>query len=358
MKVLNLSILMAALLLAEFASAAEIYNKDGNKLDLFGSVRARHYFSDDTTVDGDATYVRLGFKGQTQINDKLTGYGQWEYNIQANNSEADGTLGSKTRYGFAGIKHSAFGSLDYGRNNGIMFDVGSITDYAPIFDILTDIYTDGFMTGRSSGLLTYRNNDLFGLDDNLKFALQYQGKNGEGSNNSSRTVYASNGDGAGASVSYAFDWGGTMLAAYSNSKRTQAQQALAYGDGDRAEMWAVGFKYNPNQFYAAVKYSQGSIITPIRGYGYANKTENMEMYLRYVALNGFVPGIGWFQSQAKDIEGYGDVYLVKYIDVNISYFLNKNMFTYADYRINRLSDTTPFGISTDDTFGVGLTYQF
>jgi outer membrane pore protein F len=31
--------------------------------------------------DGDQTYARIGFKGETQINDQLTGYGQWEYNM-------------------------------------------------------------------------------------------------------------------------------------------------------------------------------------------------------------------------------------------------------------------------------------
>lgn len=358
MKSYNVAMILVSLLLGESALAAEVYNKDGNKLDLYGSVRARHYFSDDVSVDGDRSYLRFGFKGETIINDSLLGYGQWEYNIQANNAEADGPVGDKTRYGFAGLKHKIFGSIDYGRNNGIIFDVASITDYAPIFDIMTDSYTDGFMTGRAGGLLTYRNNNFFGLNDDLKFSLQYQGKNGEGRNNSNRSVYNSNGDGAGASASYSFDWGGTVLAAYSNSKRTENQQALSLGDGERAEMWAVGFKYNPEKFYAAVKYSQGSNITPIRGFGYANKTENMELYMRYVAENGIVPGIGWFQSQGKEIEGYGDVYLMKYLDVNVSYFLNKNFFTYADYKINRLNSDTPFNISTDNTFGIGMTYQF
>ena len=71
-------------ILSAAAPAAEIYNKDGNKLDLYGSIRARHYFSDDTTIDGDNTYFRLGIKGMTKINDELTGFGQWEYNIQGN----------------------------------------------------------------------------------------------------------------------------------------------------------------------------------------------------------------------------------------------------------------------------------
>jgi predicted porin len=38
-------------------------------------------------------------------------------------------------------------------------------------------YTDNFMTGRTNGVLTYRNSDFFGLVDGLSFALQYQGKN-------------------------------------------------------------------------------------------------------------------------------------------------------------------------------------
>lgn len=53
MKVKVLSLLVPALLVAGAANAAEIYNKDGNKLDLFGKVDGLHYFSDDKGSDGD-----------------------------------------------------------------------------------------------------------------------------------------------------------------------------------------------------------------------------------------------------------------------------------------------------------------
>ncbi len=47
------------------------------------------------------------------------------------------------------------------------------------------------MTGRTTGVATYRNNDFFGLVDGLNFAAQYQGKN-------DRTdVTEANGDGFG-----------------------------------------------------------------------------------------------------------------------------------------------------------------
>ncbi len=90
MKRKALALVIPALLAAGAAHAAEIYNKDGNKLDLYGKVDGLHYFSSDSSKDGDQTYLRFGFKGETQINNMLTGYGQWEYNVQANNTESSG----------------------------------------------------------------------------------------------------------------------------------------------------------------------------------------------------------------------------------------------------------------------------
>lgn len=124
MKVKVLSLLVPALLVAGAANAAEIYNKDGNKLDLYGKIDGLHYFSDDKSVDGDQTYMRVGVKGETQINDQLTGYGQWEYNVQANNVEGTDKQ-SWTRLAFAGLKFGDAGSFDYGRNYGVVYDVTS-----------------------------------------------------------------------------------------------------------------------------------------------------------------------------------------------------------------------------------------
>ncbi|EJQ6822004.1 TPA: porin OmpN, partial [Escherichia coli] len=108
MKSKVLALLIPALLAAGAAHAAEVYNKDGNKLDLYGKVDGLHYFSDNSAKDGDQSYARLGFKGETQINDQLTGYGQWEYNIQANNTESSKNQ-SWTRLAFAGLKFADYG---------------------------------------------------------------------------------------------------------------------------------------------------------------------------------------------------------------------------------------------------------
>ncbi|XQS16444.1 porin [Citrobacter telavivensis] len=346
-------ILMALFLSASSTYAAEIFNKDKNKLDLYGSIRARHYFSDSDSVDGDASYVRLGFKGQTQINDSLTGFGQWEYNFQANNSEgSDAQDGNKTRLAFAGLKFSRFGSIDYGRNWGVTYDVASITDKAPIFDELTYSTADNFMTGRSTGLLTWRNSDLFGIVDGLDVAVQYQGSN------SDRSATASNGDGYGFSLSYELVDNLTVLGTYSSSKRTSAQQQLKWGDGDHAEIWASGIKYDDKGLYLAALYSNSHNLSKISSSGYANEANSFEVVASYLFSSGVKPFVGYFHSRGENIEGVEAADIVNYVDAAISYFLNKNMLVYADYKINLLDDDNPLGVSSDDKFGVGLTYQF
>jgi outer membrane pore protein E len=64
------------------------------------------------------------------------------------------------------------------------------------------------------------------------------------------------------------------------------------------------------------------------------------------------------QSKAKDVEGVGDADLVKYFEIGATYYFNKNMYTYVDYKINQLNDDNKLKLSTDDIVAVNLTYRF
>ncbi|EAO2083986.1 porin OmpS1 [Salmonella enterica] len=387
-----LALLVPVLLVAGAANAAEIYNKDGNKLDLYGKVDGLHYFSDDASSDGDQSYVRFGFKGETQINDMLIGYGQWEYNVQANTTEGEGA-NSWTRLGFAGLKFGEYGSFDYGRNYGIIYDVEAWTDVLPEFGGDSYTQTDVYMLGRTNGVATYRNTDFFGLVDGLNFALQYQGNNenggaGEGTGNGgNRKLARENGDGFGMSASYDFDFGLSLGAAYSSSDRTDNQVARGYGDGmnernnyaggETAEAWTVGAKYDAYNVYLAAMYSETRNMTYYGGGdgegngGIANKTQNFEVVAQYQFDFGLRPSVSYLLSKGEDLGGqevhrgnwrYTDKDLVKYVDVGMTYYFNKNMSTYVDYKINLLDKDDDFyasnGIATDDIVGVGLVYQF
>ncbi|HIB5775301.1 TPA: porin, partial [Klebsiella pneumoniae] len=118
MKKSTLALMMMGFVASTATQAAEVYNKNANKLDVYGKIKAMHYFSDYDSKDGDQTYVRFGIKGETQINDDLTGYGRWESEFSGNKTESDSS--QKTRLAFAGVKLKNYGSFDYGRNLGAL----------------------------------------------------------------------------------------------------------------------------------------------------------------------------------------------------------------------------------------------
>ncbi|MDR9892689.1 phosphoporin PhoE [Pseudenterobacter timonensis] len=350
MKKSTLALVVMGILSTASLHAAEVYNKNGNKLDVYGKVKAMHYLSDDDAKDGDQTYVRFGFKGETQINDQLTGYGRWEAEFAGNKTESEG--GQKTRLAFAGIKIQNVGSFDYGRNLGALYDVAAYTDMFPEFGGDGLAQTDNFMTKRASGLATWRNTDFFGAVDGLDMTLQYQGKN------ENRDVKKQNGDGFGTSLSY--DFGGsdfTIIGAYANSDRTNEQNLQARGEGDKAEGWATGVKYDANDIYLAAIYSETRNMAPISG-GFANKAQNVELVAQYQFDFGLRPSLGYVQSKGKDIEGIGDEDIVNYIDVGATYYFNKNMSAFVDYKINQIDDDNELGVSSDDIVAIGMTYQF
>lgn len=387
-----LAILVPALLVAGAANAAEIYNKDGNKLDLYGKVDARHTFSDNPGDDGDETIMELGFKGETQINSGLSGYGQVLLKTMANDTE--GSDNTFAKLAFAGLRTSDYGSFDYGRNYGVVYDVEAWTDMLPVFGGDSYTWTDNFMVGRANGVATYRNTDFFGAVEGLNFALQYQGNNEgsnanedqsnafqEGTKNGHDDPRYQNGDGFGLSSSYNFQGdleGLSIGAAYASSDRTNSQVAKGglnnryskFAGGDKADAWTFGMKYDAYNVYLAMMYAETRNMTPYGDTGVANNTQNFEAVAQYQFDFGLRPSLAWVYSKGNDLGGnntshgtdYVDQDLVNYIELGATYYFNKNMSTYVDYKINMLDKDDSFykdnGISTDDVVGVGLTYQF
>ena len=337
-----LAVIVPALLVAGTANAAEIYNKDGNKVDLYGKAVGLHYFSKGNGEDsyggnGDMTYARLGFKGETQINSDLTGYGH------------------KTRLAFAGLKYADVGSFDYGRNYGVVYDALGYTDMLPEFGGDT-AYSDDFFVGRVGGVATYRNSNFFGLVDGLNFAVQYLGKNERD------TARRSNGDGVGGSISYEYEGFG-IVGAYGAADRTNLQEESPLGKGKKAEQWATGLKYDANNIYLAANYGETRNATPITNKftntsGFANKTQDVLLVAQYQFDFGLRPSIAYTKSKAKDVDGIGDVDLVNYFEVGATYYFNKNMSTYVDYIINQIDSDNKLGVGSDDTVAVGIVYQF
>lgn len=253
----------------------------------------------------------------------------------------------------------------------------SWTDVLPEFG--GDTYgSDNFMQQRGNGFATYRNTDFFGLVDGLNFAVQYQGKNGsvdgEGMTNNGRGALRQNGDGVGGSITYDYEGFG-IGAAVSSSKRTDAQNGTYVvdnvthnyiGTGDRAETYTGGLKYDANNIYLAAQYTQTYNATRVGSLGWANKAQNFEAVAQYQFDFGLRPSLAYLQSKGKNLgvingRNYDDEDILKYVDVGATYYFNKNMSTYVDYKINLLDDnqfTRDAGINTDNIVALGLVYQF
>jgi predicted porin len=336
-----LAIAIPALLVAGAANASiEVWNKDGNKLNINGRVKAVNHITDrDNKIDGegDKTEARLGFTGETQITDSVSGYGRAEWNAKAKGGNVE------TRYAFAGLNFGDIGSIDYGKNDGVVKAITSYTDVLPEFggDASSDQY---LLSQRTTGVVTYRNSNLFGLVDGFNFALQYADGHTDEDEDDGLEYYTS--EAYGVNFDYKIlDTGFSVAGAYSQSR----------GGDDRT--WGTGLKYDANDLYVAAIYVDSRYK---EGDGEKDKYRGFEVVAQYgldFEVGRLTPSIAYVQHKTK-FRSYNED-LVKYVEVGASYDFSKNITAIVDYKINLLDEENAGSkANTKDTVGLGLIYQF
>jgi Outer membrane protein (porin) len=373
-----LAIAIPALLVAGAANASiEVWNKDGNKVDFYGRVKAVNHITDRAQTDeGDDTSARLGMSGQTQITDSITGYGRWEFESKTGkNSDRE------TRYAFAGLNFGDAGSFDYGRNDGVLKAITAYTDVLPEFGGDASNNSWYVLSKRTKAVATYRNNNFFGLTDDISFALQYA-DNGDATNAWAKdSINGQTKEAWGANVQWRiFDTGLTAGAGYAQSTSSDK----------RHNTWTAGLKYDNYNLYLAANYFQGKLKNaPIKmdehnGYAYtAAKTRGFELVAQYgidLEVGRLTPSIAYVQHKLKlDSFHYDDDHyrsesspMQKYVSVGATYDLNKNFSTFVEYQFNLL-DHDDIGAAirtakqrykkenkpgTKDVLGIGMIYQF
>lgn len=326
---------LALIALVSSAQAAEIYNKDGNKLDLYGKVKAAHGWSG--VENSDETYARLGFRGETQINDKLTGFGQFESQFDAANAEGSQN-GVNTRLAFAGLDYGHNVSFDYGRNYGIAYDVGAYTDTLSEFGGDSYESTDGFLTGRASGVATLRTSNLFGLADGVSLGAQYQGQD---DTDAKPEKQHGTGYGFSAGLDNIGDSGVGAIVAYSTSAITADQKNSGHWEGKNAEFYGAGLKYDANRVYVATMAGESHNLLKD-----ANEAKHFEAMAAYVTDFGLRPNVAYVHARTNDNKD-----AVEYVALGSDYYFNKNLVADVGYKIDLAENS-------DNAVVAGLTYQF
>ena len=391
-----LAIAIPALLVAAGANASiEVWNKDGNKVDFYGRVKAANNITDRGQAgEGDDTSARLGMSGQTQITDGITGYGRWEYEAKAGKNSDN-----EVRYAFAGLNFGDFGSFDYGRNDGVLKAITAYTDVLPQFGGDAANNEWNVLSARTKAVATYRNNNLFGLTDDISFALQYA-DNGDNSltydGKKSKVVLDEHDDfdgfkgdsreAYGANVQWRiFDTGLTVGAGYA---QTAGKSKYYEGETKKARTWSTGIKYDNYNLYLAANYFQTKFNTwnerVAGGDRYDDpKIKGVELVAQYgidLEVGRLTPSLAYVQHKLSNIEDayYDDNHkegrnLAKYVSVGMTYDLNKNFSAIVEYKFNLLKkydqgaeDNTvresngrhKYKPGTKDVLGVGLIYQF
>ncbi len=115
-------------LLAASANAATVFDKDGQKFDVYGRLQGKIYdktaaAEDKSTLKGDA---RFGLKGSQAIVDGLSGIANGEWQIAA---EGEDDSKFTTRDAYVGLDGSEKGTLIFGRAYTAYYDVIAVTDY-------------------------------------------------------------------------------------------------------------------------------------------------------------------------------------------------------------------------------------
>ncbi|MBI0104012.1 porin [Gilliamella sp. W8145] len=394
-----LAIAIPALLVAAGANASiEVWNKDGNKVDFYGRVKAANHITDrGQDGEGDDTSARLGMSGQTQITDGITGYGRWEYEAKAGKNS-----NNEVRYAFAGLNFGDAGSFDYGRNDGVLKAITAYTDVLPEFGGEAANNTWNVLSARTKAVATYRNNNFFGLTDDLSFALQYA-DNGDNSytvdGKRSSPLFDEDGDlsgykgdsreAYGANVQWnIFDTGLTVGAGYAQT--AGKSKYVEGGEVKKAKTWTTGIKYDNYNLYLAATYFQTKFNTwnekGIDGERYDNpKIKGVELVAQYgidLPVGRLTPSLAYVQHKFSNISSddywYDDEHkegrnLAKYVSLGATYDLNKNFSAIVEYKFNLLKKQDigaelntshesngrhPFKPGTKDVLGVGLIYQF
>ncbi|QJC38624.1 porin [Enterobacteriaceae endosymbiont of Donacia fulgens] len=380
-------------------NASEIYNKNGQKLDLYGFLDIKKTYSNQDREDIPKKYENIisnmifGFKGNTNIFNNIYGYAQFEYSLPINQTEIDKNVFPSIRLGFIGLNfNNGNNSIDFGRNYGILYDSTSFIKKESSFfiDDLMYNHNDKFMFGRTNNLLTYRNKNFFGLIKGLDFALQYKSpffsENDVFYNkniNKDHDIFIEkekNKKGWGASIKYKIGNSGVSITgSYFNSskiidKNDELKKIFFIKDKNNKNndinAFSIGAKYEKNNIYLATVFSKTkNSLTYLdrNNYYFANKIKNLEIIGQYKFNNNLKATISYVQSEGNNIPaGYhypgGNISFLKYVTINTIYKFNKNLSAYFDYRINLLNKNDRYvrsnHIFTDNLFGIGIVYNF
>jgi predicted porin len=251
-----------------------------------------------------------------------------------------------SRLAYFGIAHEKYGSLRFGKQWGVYYDIGAYTDNFSLFGgSANGIYaggTDGGWkgTGRADNAVVYRNN--FGP---FELGLQSQLFNGERS--------------YGISLQYHSKFGLSLGTSYNDAAVIPPVNKFVVDIGNRTSNFIVGAKYEKEKYYGAFTFSANddAIVVVDTGKIVSFPTYGYELSLGY-HLNDkwtFEGGFNYIQERESRNVFSGDYYLFHLI-LGANYHITPDTKLYLMTRFSS-SNNTEY-VDNVNAYVFGFKYNF
>lgn len=380
MKKTLLAIAIPALFAASAANAATVYEKDGQKLDVYGRVQTNVYDKNSAGEDKSSLVGtgRLGLKGSYAINDAWTGIAKAEWKVAAENSDStskattfktpklddngdpvkdssgdvvfeDVTVKDtnnlfKARHIYLGFDGGDKGTIIVGQTDTAYYDVVGLTDYMNEWGSEGNAYT-----GRQEGQIIYRGAwNGFSASASYQFADSTPDWAIGGDDAVVSVIKAGKKDyGYAGTVGYAFPANFAIVAGVSKDAFTSTTDA-SWDKND----WALGTSYGvdgEDGLYAAALYNESKIEGPAAE-AKAKGTELVAKY-RLPSAVTFLAGYNKLKWDAVSGNAGTDQDITDAFLLGTGYEFTSKFIGWAEYKFNQVDEV-------DDNWTLALQYNF
>ncbi len=323
---------------AASAQAANVYNKNGVKADVYGRMQfdIRESHKDTESGTNGVGSARMGFKAESVINENVTGIAKGEQQIA---SESSDESKFKVRHLFAGFK-SDYGQLIFGQTDTPFYQSVAATD---IFNTYGYEAFGGIESGRQEGQVIYHAEfDGFYVDLGAQFKDDdFEFKVGNPSDPDYIAVPESALDSAySTTLGYKFGFG---LDVYAGYRLERFEHKTTFAKADKKN-YAVSASYTFEGLYLGAAY----VGTDVEG----NELTGYDVVAAYTFTDTKLY-TGYARQEAKDawIDELGSDKPSDAFKVGAQYSFNSNMKAWAEYKANGVENA-------DDEWTVALQYNF
>jgi outer membrane protein N len=339
MKKTLLAIAIPALFAASAVNAATVYEKDGQKFDVYGRAQVNIYNdaaagSNDNTLEG---YGRIGLRGTTVITDKVAGFARGEWQIDSENSDyTDDKESLKTRHFYVGFDGGEVGKATLGQTDTAYYDAVGVTDIFNEWGSSANAYK-----GRQEGQIIY-NNTFGGFRVGTSYQMSDDNASLEiGSDSQGQTIKVPDLDyGYAANVGYTFASNIGINAGYAQDE--YAQNGLTADKTDWALSTSYGVYGEPGLYLAGL-YNESNVNGP----SYDVTLQGYELAAMYILENnwGFLAGYNYAEDKDSGDESTDNIL------VGAQYTFTSNFYSYAEYKVDQIE-------GADDQWTLALQYNY